>query len=127
VTQRTTTQALRTPDPELQRLEANLQNAMTQSDLNMASSQIAEYFDRKLVALEKKVEQKLDSEERKRFSKSRERWQAYRRMEVDFVAAFFEGGSILPLMANQQYSEITQHRVEELESLFYVALKGRID
>jgi uncharacterized protein YecT (DUF1311 family) len=100
---------------------------MTQSDLNMASSKIAEYLDRKLVSLEKKVEQKLDSDERKRFSQSRERWQVYRRKEVDFVAAFFEGGSILPLMANQHYSEITQHRVDELESLFYVALERRID
>ena len=113
------------PDPELRRLTAALDAADTQTDMNLASKQIADFWDAKLGILEKQISQKLDGEERKRFSDSKERWHSYRAQEVRFRSSFFDGGSIQPLMANMSYSEITEHRVDEMESFFADALKGR--
>ena len=113
------------PDPKLQRLKASLYAAETQTDMNLASKKISEFWDGKLASVEKRVEQKLDGEERKRFSQSKERWHTYRMQEVEFVADFFDGGSIQPLITNERYSDITEHRVAELESLLAVALDGR--
>jgi uncharacterized protein YecT (DUF1311 family) len=112
-------------DPELQRLGAALDAAMGQSDMNLASWNVSLYWDAKLASVEKQVEQKLDDEERKQFAESKERWRKYRALEVQFKVDFFAGGSIQPLIANSAYTEITVHRVEEIESLLGVELQGR--
>jgi len=114
-------------DPELKRLTAALDVAMTQTDINLASKKISEYWDAKLAAVEKRVEKKLDVEQRRRFSESKERWRSYRMQEVEFRTDFFAGGSIQPLVANMCYAEITEHRVTGLLSLLLDALEGRED
>ena len=114
-----------TPDPESQRLTAALHVAKTQTDMNLASKKISEFWDAKLASVEKRVEQKLDNEEQKRFSESKERWRNYRMQEVQFRSDFFTGGSIQPLIANESYSQITEHRVAESESILVEALGGR--
>lgn len=114
-------------DPELRRLTSALQNAMTQTDMNLASKQIADYWDKILVAAQAKVERKLDAKERKQFLQCHKHWLSYRTNEVAFRAGFYEGGSIQPLMVNTAYSEITEHRVSELEFLLSDALAGRAE
>src|SRR3954454_16146825 len=106
------------PDSSLQQLKRDLQQAKTQTEMNQASKKIADFWDAKLVRLEKKVESKLDRQERKKFLESKKFWQKYRSSEVSFRAHFFEGGSIQPLIANSAYSQLTEHRVIELEVLF---------
>ena len=45
--------------------------------------------------------------------------------EVQFRSDFFAGGSIQPLIANDIYSQITEHRVAELQSILTDALEGK--
>jgi len=114
-------------DPELRRLTSALQNATTQADMNLASKKIADYWDKVLAAAQAKIEHNLDAREHKQFVQSHKHWLSYRTNEVAFRAVFYEGGSIQPLIANTAYSEITEHRVSELESLLSEALAGRFE
>lgn len=109
-------------DSKLQRLEKTFDDAESQTDMNLASLKIAQYWDEKLASIEARVTQKLDAEEQKAFADSKARWRSYRKKEVQFRTDFFAGGSIQPLIANESYSEITGHRVAELESLWSDAL-----
>jgi len=118
-------QANTTSDPELWQIRAALDKARTQTDMNLASKKISEFWDAKLASVEKRIEGKLDEQELKRFSESKSLWQRYRMEEVKFRTDFFAGGSIQPLIANTSYSQITEHRVTELESLLVDALEGR--
>jgi len=88
---------------------------MTQGDMNVASAKIADYWDRRLATIEKKIEAKLGAADQKAFSASKVRWSQHRSMEVTLRAGFFEGGSIQPLIANSHYALMTEHRVIELE------------
>lgn len=114
-------------DKELPLLKGRLQAADTQSDMNFASKELAEYWDRKVGSIENKITARLAARERKKFEESRKRWRMYRSREVEFRATFFEGGTVQPLIANIAYIELTQHRVSELESLLVSALNGRVD
>lgn len=112
-------------DAELQRLTSALQKAKTQTDMNLASKRLADYWDDRLAGVQAKIERKLDAKERKQFVQSNKRWLSYRAGEVAFRAGFYKGGSIQPLVANTAYSEITEHRVSELESLLSEGLAAR--
>jgi uncharacterized protein YecT (DUF1311 family) len=112
-----------TNEMELKRLEVQLDRAMTQGEMNVATGELARFWDSRLAEVETRIEGKLNKKERKDFSKSKKRWRAYRAKEVAFQAKYFEGGSIQPLMANDAYNEITKHRVTELDSFFQVTTK----
>jgi uncharacterized protein YecT (DUF1311 family) len=114
-------------DSELHRLNTALKEAMTQADMNVASKKIGDFWDAKLVLIERQIETKLDHRQLKSFSKSKRRWQSYRSQEVKFLASFAEGGSIQPLVANTSYSQLTAHRVMELKGLFGESLEGCVD
>jgi uncharacterized protein YecT (DUF1311 family) len=114
-------------DSTLLKLKNDLQQAKTQAEMNQASKAIADFWDARLLAAEKKIESKLDGQERKKFLTSKQLWQKYRSNEVSFRASFSEGGSIQPLIANSAYSQITEHRVIELETLFRDALRNRAE
>jgi len=88
---------------------------------------LCEFWDGKLLLLEKRVAGKLGGQEQKRFADLMKRWREYRSREVAFRAESFDGGSIQPLIANCAYSEITEHRISELESLCAVALNQRAE
>ena len=115
------------PDAELQRITSTVQDAKTQTDMNLASKKLADYWEAKLVAVQTKIESKLDAKERKEFAQSNKRWQSFRTGEVAFRARLYEGGSMQPLIANNAYSEITEHRVSELQSLLSEGLAGRAE
>jgi uncharacterized protein YecT (DUF1311 family) len=115
------------PDRELQRLNDALSKATTQSDMNSASGEVARLWDKRLAALEKKIETELATRERTRFDESKNRWKVYRARKVAFRADFRDGGSIQPLMANSAWAELTEHRIAELESLYADGLEQRAD
>jgi uncharacterized protein YecT (DUF1311 family) len=106
-----------TPWTELQRLTAALDAAESQTDMNLASKKISEFWDAKLTSVENRIEEKLDKQQQKRFSAASGLWRRYRTDEVKFHADVFSGGSTQPLIANESYSQITQLRVAELEAI----------
>ena len=109
-----------TPETELERLTAVFDAAETQTDLNVASYDLAKFWDGKLASIEERIEhilEKYDGDEQERFLQSKDRWRSHRTEEVEFVTHFFEGGSIVPLIANQAYTNTTKHRIAELEFL----------
>ena len=115
------------PDAELQRLTSALRKAKTQSDMNVAYKRLADYWDGRLAGVQAKIEGKLDPKERNQFVQSNKLWLSYRAGEAAFRTGLCEGGSIQSLIANTAYSEITEHRVSELESLLSEGLAGRAD
>lgn len=115
------------PDDELKRLTLNLQAAETQAEMNLASNKLAEFWDARLSAIEGTIEGRLDDRERKQFEESKTRWRSYRAGEVTFRASFFDTGTMQPLIANTAYSQLTEHRVSELESLYTDALSHRAE
>ena len=106
-----------TSDSDLAQLKAALDSATTQTDMNLASYRISEFWGAKLASVEQRMSQHLDQEQRKAFSDSQAQWRDYRIKEVQFRSGFYEGGSVRPLIANVSYSEITEQRVAELESI----------
>ncbi len=114
-------------DPELQQLTAALNSAYSQMDMDEASGNIAKYWDRRLAVIDKKIIRKLDARQRREFAEAMGGWQFYRTKEAHFYAGFYEGGSIQPMVDNETYSEITEDRVEELESLWTSNLDMQAD
>jgi uncharacterized protein YecT (DUF1311 family) len=112
-------------DSTLLKLKSDLRQAKTQVKMNQASKAIADFWDARLLLIENKIEGKLDRQERKQFLASKQHWQKCRSSEVSFRASFSEGGSIQPLIANSACSQLTGHRVIELETLFGDALQNR--
>jgi len=112
-----------TIDPELKWLTAALDAAKTQTDMNLASKKISEFWDAKLASVESRIAQKLDDGQQKAFADSKARWRDYRTQEIKFRSDSFADGSIRPLIVNESYSEITEHRVAELESLWVSTLE----
>jgi len=104
-------------DPELARLSHALEISRSQSDLNVASGHLADYWDRRLLAVEQQIVAQLNPADRKKFTKVQAEWRRFRSSEVAFGASFFAGGSIQPLMANSRYALLTEHRVTELAAL----------
>jgi uncharacterized protein YecT (DUF1311 family) len=112
-------------DSELQRLQQALDSATTQTDMNLASGKIADFWDARLAIAERQVEKKLTEAEQSKFAKTKELWRNYRIAEVKFQVSLWEGGSIQPLVANQSYSGITEQRVADLETFLKYAFIGR--
>lgn len=115
------------PDAELLRLEAALDAAVAQRDMNIASGEISNYWDRKLVEVEKKIALKLNAEERVQFEASKQRFRDYREKEVEFRASFYSGGSLRPLMVSGEYTSLTKQRVSEMENLLDGTLEPRAE
>jgi uncharacterized protein YecT (DUF1311 family) len=104
-------------DDGLARLTVELREAMTQTDMNIASGELAKYWDRRLAAIEKRIEAKLDIGEKLTFAKSKARWAEHRSKDVALAAGFYEGGSMQPLVANNHFAHMTENRVHELEGI----------
>ncbi|QDV29841.1 hypothetical protein Spb1_17590 [Planctopirus ephydatiae] len=111
------TSALRADDAKLRDLEAHLQSALTQIEMNIASGQIAEYLDKKLVEKERDVAKDLDPEALRLFSEASKLWRDYRSAQTTFEADLYRGGSIRPLVHNRTYSRLTQERLSALEGV----------
>lgn len=112
--------SLRAEDAELQKLEARLAAAETQTDMNIASGEVAACLDRRLQEKETEVAKTLDSAGRKLFQTATLRWREYRRAEVDFEGDQYRGGSIQPLIHNQTFIRLTKERLAALAEVLKV-------
>jgi uncharacterized protein YecT (DUF1311 family) len=115
-------------DVELAKLEKAFRKAETQTDMNIASGQIAEYLNKKLIRLEEKIEKdiaaangdatpegkQLRAKQLKAFQKAVAVWRSYRDAHVEWVASDYEGGSISSLACNSDYSALTRQRINLL-------------
>lgn len=102
-------------DPELRRLEKAADEAMSQTDMNLTSADLARYWDRRLQAEETAFLRKLEDQEAKViFIKAQQAWREYRAAEATFQADAYRGGSIRPLIYNSVYSSLTAERVGDL-------------
>lgn len=108
------------PDEELLLLEKALENAGPQSELNIASKNIADYWDRKLAKVELVVALTLTAEEKVKFEASKKQFREFRDKQVELKTAKYDGGSIRALMANSEHSSITEKKVRELEKLLEI-------
>lgn len=111
-----TLQAVESPEAELARLQHALEEADSQADMNMASRDLAEYWDRVLEREESRVLAACDEDQAKLFQKARKLWRAFRDAEVEFQGDSSRGGSIQPLIHNTTYAALTEQRVKELQN-----------
>jgi uncharacterized protein YecT (DUF1311 family) len=113
--------------PQKLLLDAALDAAGPQKEINIASQNISEYWDKKLAEVEKKVVLKLTADERVQFEASKQRFITYREKEVEFRTSFYGRGTIRSSMTSSAYSGITEQRVRELENLIVDILHTRVD
>jgi uncharacterized protein YecT (DUF1311 family) len=94
-------------DAEVERAETELRTATTQADMNDAARKLSHLWDVRLRAVEARIESKLSNEERKKFRNLQRHWKKQRTRDVQFHADLFKGGSIQPMIANLEYSNVT--------------------
>lgn len=111
-----TLQAGEPPEAELARLKHALEEASSQAEMNAASRELAEYWDRALEREETRVLAACDEEQAKLFKRAQKLWRAFRDAEVEFQGDSSRGGSIQPLIHNTTHAVLTEQRVKELQS-----------
>lgn len=103
---------------ELKKLQAALDAARTQTGMNLASGALADYWDKELLTIERKIEKKLDARAVTLFQKTKRAWRTYRSTQVTFEGDFYRGGSIQPLIENTIFTSLTGRRVKDLEQFY---------
>jgi len=101
-------------DLKLKRLEAELESAKNQGELNVKSHELRCHLEGKLKSLEERFEKGLEGTELELFQKSTAAWRAYLDLEVAFEASWYEGGTIQPLMANTAATRLIEERLKAL-------------
>jgi uncharacterized protein YecT (DUF1311 family) len=104
---------------ELKKLPSALDAARTQTDMNVASGALADYWDKELRRTERNIEKKLDARALALFQKTKRAWREYRSTQVVFEGDFYRGGSIQPLIRNTVFVSLTERRVKDLEKLYH--------
>jgi uncharacterized protein YecT (DUF1311 family) len=104
-------------DTELRDLEARLDSDLTQAEMNVTSSDIAQYHDKKLIEKEQEIMKDLDDKELQLFKKASKIWHDYRQTQVSFEGAMYRGGSIQPLIQNRAFARITRERYEAISEV----------
>jgi len=104
-------------DAVLRKLEAKLESAETQTDMNLASREIAAYVAKKLAEREQEVTKDLDAEGIKLFEDASKAWRAYRDAQVAFEGDLYRGGSIRPLIHNRTFIRLTKERMDALSRI----------
>lgn len=102
-------------DAKLAALQARMDSAVNQGDMNIISCAIFEHLDRKLAMLEDLIRKDLgEGESRDLFEKSIVLWREYRDAHAAFEVFFYEGGSIRPLVYNETRTKLTEDRIAAL-------------
>lgn len=104
-------------DFQLAKLEAALDSARTQTDMNLKSRDLGLYLDAKLSVLEERIKKDLDSESLKLFVAASNIWKKYRDAQVLSEGDVFRDGSIQPLIHNSVYIRLTKERLAALYEL----------
>lgn len=102
---------------ELKRLQAALRAAPTQTDLNLTSKALADYWSVELIKVEGKLRKTLAPEALSLFQKATDAWREYRSIQTDFEGDEYRGGSIQPLIRNKVFAALTERRVRDPEQL----------
>lgn len=102
-------------DPELAKLEAAVLEADSNAGMKATTGDVGDYWDRRMAAVETRIEAGLDEKHRALFRAMQKAWREYRAAEVAYQTDFYRGGSMQGLIANQTYAELTEARVRELE------------
>lgn len=106
-------------DPELQRIEATMEGAVTQTDLNRGSRALAEYWERRLDEVEGRIPgQLVDAEAAELFRAAREAWRIYRKAEVLLGGDAVRGRTARPMVEYLAWADLTEARVRRLERLY---------
>ena len=104
-------------DAKLRDLESRLDSALTQTDMNIASGDIAKYLDKKVISKEQEIIKDLDPEGLRLFKEASKLWRAYRLSQVSFEGDLYRGGSIQSLIHNRVFARITRERYEALSKI----------
>jgi len=114
-----------TPEQELARLNREAEAAMSQMEMNIASGNLALYWERMLQKEEAEILASCrDAKATAIFKKAQEAWREFREAEMEFWADESRGGSIQPLIRYTVYANLTEKRIQELK--FYLEVpEGR--
>lgn len=110
------TPVLEASDKELSRKEVALKAALTQTDMNLRSGEIAEYLDRKLVRLEERIKKDLDNDALALFVEASLKWRAYRNAQIGSEGDVYRGGSMLRFIQSQAFIRLTNERLAALQN-----------
>jgi uncharacterized protein YecT (DUF1311 family) len=101
-------------ETELRRLEAALEQAQCQQEMNTCSGELAAYWDRTLHQVEVRMEEDLDPDTLAVYRAANSAWRGYRTAQVTLVGWRDRGGTIQPLTHNLAFIDLTRARIEEL-------------
>lgn len=111
-----TLSVMATDDPQLAALEEALDEAMTQTAMNIASFEISEFLKAELENAEQEVRTKLyDDQSRALFDAAASKWIEYRTAQVKFEGSSYDGGSMQSLIINLASARITRERLNTLK------------
>lgn len=103
-------------DAESAEHDADWERNLTQTDMNLLSSEKAAQADDELAAVVNNKIRELDDEERILLQQSQSTWESFRELETKRESRHWQGGSIRPLMLNLRYEAITRERIASLSS-----------
>ncbi|MGY6695208.1 MAG: lysozyme inhibitor LprI family protein [Roseinatronobacter sp.] len=93
---------------------------MTQAEMNVEAGRRAnvaqQQMERAIVALKRSGW--LESPQISSLDKAQESWEAYAKLQAEFAAAEFEGGSMAPLVYASELESVTISRTGELNRMF---------
>jgi uncharacterized protein YecT (DUF1311 family) len=104
-------------DAKLRELEERLTVAKSQTELNIASRDIAEHVEKRLAEREAEMIRGLDAEGARLFRHASDLWRAFRSAQVASEGDFYRGGTIQPLIRNSAFIRITKERIKLLSEL----------
>lgn len=106
------------PDAKLAVLQARLDAAQTQADMNMISAEISQHQDRKLARLEELIRHDLHDEELEaKLDKAAALWREYREAQAEFAYNLYHDGSMRGLIYNSAFAKLTEDRIQDLQYL----------
>ncbi len=96
--------------------EIELNDAMTQLEMNAAAAHAYRKAERKLDTVIEQIKEFFSPEECELFDKANNAWRLYQQENADFLASRYEGGSIQPLIHASALETVTIARLVELET-----------
>jgi uncharacterized protein YecT (DUF1311 family) len=93
----------------------NCGDSATQAEMNQCFARESRQDIQLLDALLKKLSDKFDAPAKERLGEVQSQWIKYRDAHCKWQAAFFEGGSVQPMIYSTCISALTWNRIEELK------------
>jgi len=87
---------------------------LSQTDMNMKSSELRELWDAALERLMEEAGKALTAEEMEKLTAEQSAWAEATEKAIEAAGSEFEGGSLYPLIVNTEAADRTEARVHEL-------------